>query len=67
MMDPAVRITPMTIADYTAVYALWSATPGLGLTAADSREAIGRYLDRNPGLSFVARFGNRPARQVMRP
>jgi putative acetyltransferase len=44
----------MTIADYEAVIALWQASAGVGLSKADSREAIGRYLARNPGLSQVA-------------
>jgi ribosomal protein S18 acetylase RimI-like enzyme len=41
--------------DYDEVMALWGATEGLTLREADSREAIVRYLERNPGLSFVAR------------
>jgi putative acetyltransferase len=47
-------IRPMTIADYVAVIALWQVSEGVGLSRADSREAIARYLDRNPGLSQVA-------------
>ena len=43
----------MTIDDYEAVFALWSRTPGMGLSAADSRTAIARYLARNPDGSFV--------------
>jgi N-acetylglutamate synthase len=35
--------------------ALWCATEGITLREADSREAIVRYLERNPRLSFVAR------------
>jgi ribosomal protein S18 acetylase RimI-like enzyme len=42
-------------ADYDEVMALWCNTEGLTLREADSREAIVRYLGRNPGLSFVAR------------
>ena len=42
-------------ADYDEVMALWSCTEGLTLREVDSREAIGRYLARNPGLSLVAR------------
>jgi N-acetylglutamate synthase len=41
--------------DYDEVMALWSASEGLTLRETDSREAIGRYLARNPRLSFVAR------------
>lgn len=43
--------------DYDEVMALWSETEGLTLRDADSREAITRYLARNPSLSFVARDG----------
>ena len=46
----------MTIDDYDEVSALWREAPGLGLSGADSREAIARYLQRNPGMSFVARL-----------
>jgi len=46
---------PMTAADYDEAYALWKATPGMGLSGADSRENIEAYLSRNPGQSFVCR------------
>ncbi len=48
----------LTLADYDAVHALWQSSEGVGLSDADSREAIGRYLARNPGLSFTAWDGN---------
>jgi ribosomal protein S18 acetylase RimI-like enzyme len=47
--------SPMTMADYDEVYALWRSIPGIGLSAADSRENTGAYLERNPGQSFVCR------------
>ncbi len=49
-----VEIRAMTIADYDDVYALWQACEGVGLSAADSRQGIRRFLSRNPGLSLVA-------------
>jgi putative acetyltransferase len=49
-----IEIRAMTIADYDDTLTLWNATEGLGLSAADSREAISRYLARNPEMSFVA-------------
>jgi ribosomal protein S18 acetylase RimI-like enzyme len=49
-----IRIVPMSLAQYAAVYALWQGTEGLGLDASDSRPAIARFLERNPGFSFVA-------------
>ena len=50
----APQIREMKIADYDPVYALLRSTEGVLLRAADSREAVQRYLERNPGLSFVA-------------
>lgn len=48
-------IRGMTVADYAAVYALWQATPGMGLNDTDdSHEGIARFLARTPGLCFVA-------------
>lgn len=52
------HIREMTIQDYDAVIALWQSADGVGLSDADSREAIGRYLARNPGLSFTAWDGD---------
>jgi ribosomal protein S18 acetylase RimI-like enzyme len=53
------ELRPMTPQDYDAVIALWRAVEGVGLSDADAPEAIGRYLDRNPGLSFTAWDGDR--------
>ena len=47
-------IRQMTIADYDNVFGLWQASEGVGLSDADSFENIRQYLDRNPGMSFVA-------------
>jgi GNAT superfamily N-acetyltransferase len=44
----------MQITDYEPAFALWTATEGMSLTVADSREGILRLLDRNQGLSAVA-------------
>lgn len=48
---------PMILDDYDEVYALWQSLPGIGLSSADSRENIARYLQVNPGFSFVAYGG----------
>jgi ribosomal protein S18 acetylase RimI-like enzyme len=50
-----VVFTIFRLADYEEVVALWQLTEGMGLSAADSKERIGVYLERNPGLSFVAK------------
>ena len=48
-------IRKMTIADYEKVYALWLSCRGMGLNDVDdSREGIGRFLQRNPDTCFVA-------------
>jgi ribosomal protein S18 acetylase RimI-like enzyme len=52
------QIREMTIQDYDAVLALWQSVIGMGLSDADSREGIGRYLARNPGMSFTAWDGD---------
>ena len=49
------NIRPFSIADYEDVYALWVATPGMGLNDIDDSSAgIARYLHRNPSTCFVA-------------
>lgn len=54
-----VTISPMTPADYAEARSLWEATPGIGLSEADSREGVVAFLERNPGLSLVAREDGR--------
>jgi len=44
----------MTIGDYDAAVALWKNTEGMGLSQADSRPNVERFLQRNPDMSFVA-------------
>lgn len=53
--DPLIR--EMTIHDHDGLLRLLAQTPGVSLREADSREATARYLERNPGLSFVAVAG----------
>ena len=47
----------MTLDDYDSVIALMLATPGVTFRDADSRESTSRYLERNPGMSFIAEDG----------
>ena len=50
------NINEMTINDYDDVIALWQKSEGVGLhDDVDSKEGIFKYLQRNIGLSFVAR------------
>ena len=56
---PSIRLRQLRIADYPVIHALWRKTEGIGLNESDTREAIGRFLGRNPGLSLVATSGGR--------
>lgn len=48
-------IREMTMDDYDAVYALWLSCKGMGLNDVDdTREGIGKFLQRNPETCFVA-------------
>ena len=49
-----ILIKPFKFESYDDVLALWQQSEGLGLSNADSRESIKSYLDRNPGMSFIA-------------
>ena len=47
-------ILPFEIQHYDEVISLWKSSEGVGLSSADSKESIEKYLLRNPGLSFIA-------------
>ncbi len=54
------KIRKMIIADYQAVYGLWSNTPGMGMrNVDDSKEGIEKYIKRNPKTCFVAEVENK--------
>jgi ribosomal protein S18 acetylase RimI-like enzyme len=55
----------MTTDDYDAIIELWRETEGVKLRDADSREGISKYLQRNPGLSFVAYDSGRVVGTIM--
>ncbi len=44
----------LQIDDYAAIMSLWRDTEGIGLRDSDSIAGLSAYLERNPGLSFVA-------------
>ena len=48
-------IEPMKIEYFDEVTALWRITEGVGLDESDSRESTAIFLERNRGLSQVAR------------
>ena len=48
------EIREFTDSDYDAVIPLWQQASGVVIRDVDSREPLTAYLQRNPGLSFVA-------------
>ena len=44
----------MRCTDYDAALALWQRCVGMGLSDADEREPMTRFMERNPGLNFIA-------------
>ncbi|KAA3664690.1 MAG: GNAT family N-acetyltransferase [Chloroflexi bacterium] len=53
-----VMIRPFTLNDHANAIALWRQSEGVGLSSADEKPAIAKYLARNPGMSFVAFYEN---------
>ncbi len=49
-----IEIRPFLMEAYDHVFALWQQSEGIGLSEADSAASIQAYLNRNPGMSFVA-------------
>lgn len=54
-----ISIRLMCIDDHDAAVALWRQSDGVMVRGADRRDAIERYLKRNPTTSFVACDGDR--------
>jgi N-acetylglutamate synthase len=53
-MPMSVQLRGFKPSDHPAVLVLWRATPGIVVRDADGYEAVAAYLERNPGMSFVA-------------
>jgi ribosomal protein S18 acetylase RimI-like enzyme len=58
-------IRELVLPDYEALYEFWQQTPNIGLSSADSRQAISAFLERNPGMSFVAEYQGRIVGSVL--
>ncbi|WBW97306.1 GNAT family N-acetyltransferase [Oceanirhabdus sp. W0125-5] len=52
-MNNTLQFERMTIKSYGEIYDMWNSIQGIGVSDADSKEAIERYLERNPSSSFV--------------
>ena len=59
------HIRPITIEDYGALCALWNASLTSSRDLDDSREAVERYLRRNPGTSVAAVEGGKLVGSVL--
>jgi putative acetyltransferase len=53
-MLPAVSVREFTASDLDGAIEIWSASDGIGLNESDTRDALLRFLARNPGFSAVA-------------
>lgn len=49
-----VEIHEMSLDDYLEIYQLWEMSDNIGLGKSDSRHGIQTFLERNPGMSYVA-------------
>jgi ribosomal protein S18 acetylase RimI-like enzyme len=65
MSAGAWSIHPFLAADITEAKALWAATEGLGVGPGDAPEDLERFLERNPGLSLIARSEGRMTASVL--
>lgn len=54
-----ISIDEMKIDHYKEIYLLWSHTPGMALSNADTYENINSFLQRNKGLSYICKHGDK--------
>lgn len=52
-------IHEMQVGDYDEIYELWRSTSGIGLSNADKKENIHKFLIKNKGLCYVCRHENK--------
>jgi N-acetylglutamate synthase len=50
----SVRLLPFTMESFADVISLWKKSEGVALSDADSESNIRKYVERNPGMSFIA-------------
>jgi ribosomal protein S18 acetylase RimI-like enzyme len=62
---PVVHYRSMNIEDFDGLHELWRITPGVDITQADTPEGLAFFLERNPGLSFVAESGGQLVGGIM--
>ncbi len=52
-----IKYRKMKISDYENAIALWESLPGMGLSGADTKSQIKKFLDKNPHTCWVAENG----------
>ena len=57
----------MTIEHYPAIVEIWRRDAGIGLGPGDEKAGMLRYLQRNAGMSFIAKSGARDRRNSVWP
>jgi ribosomal protein S18 acetylase RimI-like enzyme len=55
----------LKMTDHQGLIRLWQSCDGVSLREADSMQAMEKYLERNPGLSFVAEVDGRVVASLM--
>ena len=65
-MSKSIFIRNLKLGDSVGVIELWRGTPGIEFFCGEDRaEAITKYIERNPGLSFVAMADDRIIGSIM--
>lgn len=59
------KIREMVIEDYDEIIALWRGFSGIGLSNADEKDQIGRFLDVNPKTSLIVEIDGKIAGTVL--
>lgn len=55
-----IQIDKMNLRNYDAIISLWSNFKGIGINDIDdTKEGIGRFLERNPDTCFIAKSGDK--------
>lgn len=60
-----IQVQEMKIEDYEEIFAFWSNTKGMGLSTADSRQNIEKFLLRNKDMSFCCKEEDRIVGTIM--
>lgn len=60
-----INIIDMNILDYDEIFSLWKKSENISLRESDSKENINAYLERNQGLSFVAKHDDKTIGAVL--